>query len=111
MSCRIVVSDSSVLIDLERGSLLAETFALQLKFCVPDLLYRSELQPRSGDRLLAMGLKVLDLDSTGVVQAAHYRRTVPALSLSDAFALALANRTGSILLTPNERRVAEDRPD
>ncbi len=50
-----------------------------------------------------MGLKVLDLDGDGVVRAVRYRRTVPALSLSDAFALALAHRTGSTLLTGDAR--------
>ena len=54
MSHRVVVSDSSVLIDLERGSLFAAAFALRLKFCVPDLLYRLELQPHGGARLLSM---------------------------------------------------------
>ena len=103
MSDRVVVSDSSVLIDLERGSLFAAAFALRLEFCVPDLLYRLELQPFGGDRLVSMGLQVLDLDGAGVVQATGYRRAVPALSLSDAFALALAQRTGSTLLTGDAR--------
>ena len=103
MSRRVVVSDSSVLIDLERGSLFAAAFALRLEFCVPDLLYRRELQPYGGDRLLAMGLKVLDLDGDGVAQAARHHRAVPALSMSDAFALALAHCTDSILLTGDAR--------
>ena len=110
MSHRVVVSDSSVLIDLERGSLFAAAFALRLEFCVPDLLFRLELQPYDGDRLVSMGLQVLDLDGAGVVQAAHYRRAAPALSLSDAFALALAQRTNSTLLTGDARlrRLAGD---
>ena len=103
MSHRVVVSDSSVLIDLERGSLFAATFALRLEFCVPDLLYRLELQPHGGARLLSMGLRVLDLDGTGVALAARYRQATPALSVSDAFALALAQRTGSVLLTGDAR--------
>ena len=110
MSRRVVVSDSSVLIDLDRGSLFTAAFSLRLEFCVPDLLYRRELQPYGGDRLVDMGLKVLDLDGDGVAQAARYHRTVPALSLSDAFALALAHRTGSTLLTGDARlrRLARD---
>ena len=110
MSHRVVVSDSSVLIDLERGSFFAAAFALRLEFCVPDLLYRLELQPYGGDRLVSLGLKVLDLDGAGVAQATRYRRAAPALSLSDAFALALAHRTGSTLLTGDAhlRRLAGD---
>ena len=45
MSGRVAVSDLSVIIDLERGGLVAAAFALSLEFCVPDLLYRRELQP------------------------------------------------------------------
>ena len=103
MSHRVVVSDSSVLIDLERGSFFPAAFALRLEFCVPDLLYRRELEPYGGDRLRAMGLRVLELDDIGVSQAVRYRQAVAALSLSDAFALALAHRTGSTLLTGDAR--------
>lgn len=92
-----------MLIDLERGSLLAAAFALQLEFCVPDLLFHVELQPYGGDRLVSMGLQVLDLDGAGVAQATRYRRATPALSLPDAFALALAQQTGSTLLTGDAR--------
>ena len=99
-----------MLIDLERGSLFAAAFALRLEFCVPDLLYRHELEPYGGDRLRAMGLQVLHLDGEGVVRAARYRQAVPALSLSDAFALALAQRSASTLLTGDARlrRLASD---
>ena len=103
MSQRVVVSDSSVLIDLERGSLSDAAFALRLRFCVPDLLFRRELQPHRGDRLLVKGLQVLELDGEGVILAARYHRTVRALSQSDAFALALARLTGSTLLTGDAR--------
>lgn len=42
----VVVSDSSVLIDLERGAFFAAAFALPLEFCVPDVLYRREIALR-----------------------------------------------------------------
>ena len=104
------MSDSSVLIDLERGAFFAAAFALPLEFCVPDLLYRREIEPFGGDRLVHMGLRVLELDDAGVARAARYRRAVPVLSLSDAFALALAHSTGSALLTGDARlrRLAGD---
>lgn len=110
MSGRVVVSDSSVLIDLERGALFAAAFALPFEFCVPDLLYRLELEPLGGDQLVHMGLRVLELDDAGVDRAVRYRRAVPALSLPDAFALALAHSTGSTLLTGDARlrRLADD---
>ena len=111
MSHRVVVSDSSVLIDLERGSFFVAAFALRLEFCVPDLLYRRELEPYGGDRLRGMGLRILELDDIGVSLAVRYRQAVAALSLSDAFALALAHRTGSTLLTGDARlqRLASDK--
>ena len=104
------MSDSSVLIDLERGAFFAAAFALPLEFCVPDLLYRREIEPFGGGRLVHMGLRVLELDDAGVARAARYHRAVPVLSLSDAFALALAHSTGSALLTGDARlrRLAGD---
>lgn len=39
----ILVSDTSVIIDLERGDLLEAAFKLPYGFAVPDALYRSEL--------------------------------------------------------------------
>ena len=59
--------------------------------------------PTAGYRLVAKGLRVLELDGDGVAQAARYHRTERAISLSDAFALALARRTGSTLLTGDAR--------
>ena len=41
---QVLVSDTSVLIDLERGSLLATCFRLAFRFVVPDLLYERELK-------------------------------------------------------------------
>ena len=41
--CRVLVSDSSVLIDIERGALLEAAFSMSYELCVPDLLYHQEL--------------------------------------------------------------------
>ena len=41
---KIVVSDTSVLIDLERGDFLDSCFKLPFEFSVPDLLYTRELE-------------------------------------------------------------------
>ena len=90
---QVVVSDSSVLIDLERGALFDAAFGLRIQFCVPDLLFRRELEPYDGDRLLAKGLQVLELDGEGVINAARYHQSVRALSQSDAFAWRLRARS------------------
>ena len=65
----VVVSDTSVLIDLERGRLLEAAFRLPLAFAVPDLLYERELKPNDGGRLLEPGLRVSELDGDGVAAA------------------------------------------
>lgn len=52
----ILVSDTSVLIDLERAGLLEAMFVLPFEFVVPDLLYERELAGEMGERLLGLGL-------------------------------------------------------
>ena len=46
---RILVSDTSALVDLERDSLLEATFRMPFEFTVPDLLYDRELKNHGGD--------------------------------------------------------------
>ena len=95
----IGVSDTSVLVDLERGSLLDAAFRLSFGFAVPDLLYKRELENYNGDRLRRLGLRVLTLDGDGVIRALNYRRRHPTLSLPDCFALVLAMLNKWTLLT------------
>ncbi len=95
---RILVSDTSVLIDLERGQLLEATFALTWEFAVPDLLYKRELRSHNGPELLRLGLRVESLDGDGVQIALDFQTRVPALSLADSFALALAKINSWTLL-------------
>ena len=97
--CRVLVADSSVLIDIERGMLLEAAFSMWYELCVPDLLYHQELADHDGKRLIALGLKVESLDGEAVVQSVAYRRAVPALSRPDCFALSLAVNNGYVLLT------------
>ena len=42
----VMVADTSVLIDIERGSLFEQSFALPFRLKVPDLLDRNELANR-----------------------------------------------------------------
>lgn len=96
---RVLVSDTSVLIDLERGSLLEASFRLPFRFSVPDLLFERELKNFGGDALLRLGLVVEELDGDGVAQAVAYRQRIPVLTVPDSFALALARTREWILLT------------
>ena len=95
----VVVSDTSVLVDLERGFLLAAAFDLRCGFGVPDLLYERELKSLGGEELRKRGLRVEALDSAGVTLAIGYTRSHDRLLLPDTFALALAKSNGWMLLT------------
>src|SRR5690349_21419329 len=95
----ILVSDTSVLIDLERGGLLEAIFTLPHDFAVPDVLYDREMQGAWGERLLALGLRVEEVTETGVGNALQYRQQRTALSVPDSFALALAKERAWLLLT------------
>ena len=98
----ILVSDSSVLIELSKRVLLDGMFELQFQFAVPDLLFEEELIDLgiySRQDLLDLGLQVEALDTDGVATAMSYQSRRPALSLVDSFALALASLRGWELLT------------
>lgn len=105
----VLVSDTSVIIDLERGSLLDDLFLLPFEFVVPDLLYRRELQGGLGDRLRALGLRVEELTSAELSRATVIARERKALSAPDTFAYALAEIRQWPLLTGDGelRRLAE----
>ena len=95
----ILVSDTSVLIDIERAGLTARLFALPHDFVVPDLLYDRELALYDGAELIAHGLLIEELAGVEVQAAARIRRENGALSLPDAYAFSLARERGWTLLT------------
>jgi predicted nucleic acid-binding protein len=94
-----LVSDTSVLIDLERGSLLEAIFALPYVFAVPDVLYHREMRGEWGEKLVSLGLRVEEVTEAGVRQALQYRQQRKKLSIPDTFALALARERGWALLS------------
>ena len=96
---QVLVSDTSVLVDLERGSRLEASFRLPFQFSVPDLLFERELKNFGGDALLRLGLVVEELDGDGVALALAYRQRIPSLTIPDSFALALARAREWVLLT------------
>ena len=95
----VLVSDTSVLIDLERGSFLEPVFRLPFEFAVPDLLYERELRDHGGPTLIDLGLRLEELDGAGVTLALAYRRARRSLSLPDSFALALSKTRSWTLLS------------
>lgn len=95
----VLVSDTSVLIDLERGGLLEAVFSLPYNLAVPDVLYHDEMAGEWGDRLVSLGLRVEELSAAGVSRALGFRSARPVLSVPDSFALALAQEKEWTLLT------------
>jgi hypothetical protein len=96
---RVLVSDTSVIVDLERGQCLEPCFKLPCEFVVPDLLYKRELLAAGGPALCRLGLKVEILSGDEVAAAQDTRRTHSRLSLPDAYAFTLAQKRGWALLT------------
>lgn len=95
----VLVSDTSILIDLERSQLLAEMFRLPFEFVVPDLLYERELKGPLGDQLVMLGLRVEVLTPAELSRATIARRQNTRLSTPDTFAFAIAQSRQWTLLT------------
>lgn len=109
---KVLVSDSSILIEFSKRGLLDSMFQLAFEFAVPDLLFYEEpmdLGSHTRSALLGLGLRVEALDAKGVAVAIAYQAERPALSLVDSFALALASHHGWHLLTEDRtmRSVAD----
>ena len=96
---KTIVSDTSVLIDLERGFLLEYAFRLPFEFVVPDLLYELELKDYNGQVLIELGLSVQALDSAEVDLTLEYRSRSKTFSIPDVFALVLARTNSRVLLS------------
>lgn len=96
----LLVSDSSILIDLERGDLLELAFRYRHKMVVPDLLYERELKNYNGPHLLKLGLEVTHLNDAETSYAQQlYGLPRGGLSLPDCFAFSCGRRPGHVLLT------------
>jgi predicted nucleic acid-binding protein len=100
---RIVVSDSSCLIDLRKASLLDAFLKLPFEILIPNTLFEEELLKFTEAQKRAMlrgGLKVIDLPGERVLRAQQVVKAAPQLSTHDGFAYALAEtHQGCILLT------------
>lgn len=100
---RIVVSDSSCLIDLRKVSLLDALLRLPCEFLIPNTLFEDELLKFTVAQKKALvrgGLQVIDLPGERVLRAQAVMRQAPRLSVHDGFAFSPAeSRPGCILLT------------
>ena len=104
---RIVISDSSCLIDLRKVSLLDAFLRLPYELLIPNTLFEEELLKFTAAQKKALvrdGLKVVDLPGESVLRAQQIARDMPHLSIHDGFAFALAESCqGCILLTGDGR--------
>lgn len=104
---RIIISDSSCLIDLRKASLLGVFLRLPFEILIPNTLFEDELLSLTNDEkkaLLRGGLKVVDLPGAQVSRAREVIHAQPRLSIHDGFAFALAEiNQGCILLTGDSR--------
>jgi predicted nucleic acid-binding protein len=100
---RIVVSDSSCLIDLRKASLLDALVRLPYELLIPNTLFEDELLKFTTvqkSALLRGGLQVIDLPGDRVTRAVDVTREIPRLSIHDGFAFALAEQhEGCVLLS------------
>ena len=105
----VLVSDTSVIIDLERAGLIENIFALPFRFVVPGGLFEKEMQGYGGERLINLGLEVWTLIGEQVEEAQRLRSEERRISIHDSYALVLARAAPAALLTGDAalRRLAE----
>jgi predicted nucleic acid-binding protein len=103
---RIVVNDSSALIDLKKGGLLELLVELPFEFLVSDSLVADELLSFTKDEVAFIRRKmtVVSLSGAEVLRVRHVQSSSPALSFHDCSALVIARRElGWVLLTGDRR--------
>ena len=108
---RVIVSDTSCLIDLRKADLLEAFIRTPYEKIIPDILYDQEIVKftQKQRHTIERGINVRSLPGTGVERAIEVAGHNPALTIHDCFALVLAESTNdSILLTGDNtlRRVA-----
>src|SRR5580704_11576975 len=94
----LIISDASVLIDIEHGELTDAMFSLPWKFAVPDILFDEELAGRHG-HLLQFGLISKTMSGDLVSEAYSLRQQYVRASVNDLLALTLAKHENCQLLT------------
>ncbi|MBF2761012.1 MAG: hypothetical protein ISN28_12260 [Ectothiorhodospiraceae bacterium AqS1] len=105
---RVIVSDSSVLIDVAKARLIESALALPYVFVLPDVMLdeildlEGLLEGYTWKDLQARGLRAEEQNSEGVTAAIGYAEQYQRLSSCDAFALALAKSSDSMLLTGDD---------
>jgi predicted nucleic acid-binding protein len=104
----IIISDASVLIDIECGELTSALFSLPWQFAVPDILFAEELAERHG-HLSRCGLISKTMNGELITEAYNLRHKHTKTNVNDLLALTLAKHEDCQLLTGDKalREVAQ----
>jgi rRNA-processing protein FCF1 len=101
---RIIVSDTSCLIDLRKASLLEALIQLPYKIGIPDVLFEELVNFKQTEiALIEEHFKKMSLPGEGVLRVQTIASQHSALSLNDCFAFVAERITDSILLTGDRR--------
>ena len=105
----LIISDASVLIDIESGELTSAMFSLPWQFAVPDILFSEELSVRHA-HLSQFGLISKTMGGELVAEAYNLRQKYVKTSVNDLLALTLAKNEQCQLLTGDKalREVAKE---
>jgi hypothetical protein len=93
---KVLLLDGSAYAALAGPRQLEAALRLRLKLAVSDVLYLRELRSSGAESLRGLGLRVASLDC--VEPAIRLHRSHPALSVADAFALAVARANAWVLV-------------
>lgn len=104
---RIIVNDSSALIDLKKGGLLEIFLGLPFTLVVSDDLLADELLSftKAEIALMRRKMSVATLDGDEMDLVRETQRASPALSLHDCAAFVLAQREDDCILLTGDRRL------
>ncbi len=95
---RLLISDASILIDLEEGKLIEQIFQLPCQFSIPDILFEEELDEQH-QYFITLGLKLDELSEATMLYGMELTQKYTNPSRNDCFALALARQENCALLT------------
>lgn len=98
MPAKILVSDTNIWIDLERGGLLAQVFSLPHEFVTTDFVWY-ELHHPNGESLQALGLTVEPLSAPEVLNLEQLKKDLNNSSIADVSCFYLAESRRWTLLT------------
>ncbi len=102
-SLSILVTDTSIWIDLHHGGILPEFFRLPYRIVATDLAANREFHRPGWQVLESLGLELVELDPDKVVELVQLRERFSALSVADLSAFIAARELDGILLTGDQK--------